>query len=132
MSQIAIAYSSGLGSYNFVVDNFGGTDMPRTYQESAAYSQSSNGASILAGPAFRQKYQWVISTLTTPDSASLLMQMFEAWDEDRSNGLAAAVGLTDTTGPGSNISANAIFATAPSFTRVSPSITQVSFGLMEV
>ena len=132
MDAIAIAYSGSGGSYNFVITNFGGNEMPRTYQESASYDLSANGASILSGPAFRQKYVWAISTIVPNADAYLLMGMFENWDTDRSNGLAAAVGIVDQTGPGADVSTNAIFSTTPSFTRMGPKNMMISFGLAEV
>lgn len=132
MSAIAIAYSGSGSTYNFVIRNFGGNEMPRSYQESASYSQSANGASVLSGPAFRQKYSWAISTVITNTDADLLMEMFESWDTDRSSGLSAAVGLTDQTGPGPSITTNAVFSTAPTFTRMGPNRMMASFGFLEV
>lgn len=132
MSAIGIAYSGGAGGFNIVITNFGGNEYPRSYQESAAYSQSVNGASILSGPAFKQKYQWAISTIMLNADAEILQNMFESWDSDRSEGLAAAVGIIDQTGPGSDISTNAVFGTAPTFVRVGPLQMMVSFGLLEV
>ena len=66
---IGISYTaSGGTAYNFQIDNFGDNAMPRSYVGSASFDLSANGASILGGPAFKQKYQWVISTIMgTPD-----------------------------------------------------------------
>ncbi len=132
MPAIGIAYSGSAGAFNIVITNFGGNQFPRSYQESATFSQSANGASILAGPAFKQKYQWAISTIMLKADAEILQDMFESWDKDRSAGLAAAVGIVDETGPGADVSTNAIFATPPTFTRMGPLQLMVSFGLMEV
>ena len=132
MPVIGIAYSGTIGAFNIVITNFGGNQLPRSYQESAAFSTSANGASILAGPAFKQKYQWAISTMMLNSDAEILQNMFEAWDSDRSEGLAAAVGIVDETGPGPDVSTNAVFTTAPTFTRMGPLQMMVSFGLLEV
>jgi hypothetical protein len=97
----------------------------------ASYDMSANGASILGGPAFRQKYIWTISCHQTPAKAQELDAMFRAWDIDRSDGYAAAIGIVDETF-GSQVSTSALFSTPPSYVYISPSITLVSFGLSEV
>jgi hypothetical protein len=132
MSQIGISYtpSSG-GPYNFLFSEFSGAELPRTYQASASFSQSSNGASILTGPSFRQKYIWAISTPMTKTAAADLDRMYRAWDLDRSNGLAAAVGVTDQLFSDS-VSTSAVFSTPPSYSRMGPNHMMVSFGLAEV
>ncbi len=133
MSRIGISYtpSSGTPVYNFVLDNFGGNELPRSYQQSAEFSQSANGASILTGPAFRQKYQWVISTVMPKSDAEEFDAMFRAWDLDRAAGKAAACGVTDTTF-GSTVTTSAVFATMPSAVRYGPRMYLVSFGLTEI
>lgn len=131
MKRIGISYTpqSG-GPYNFILDNFGGMEIPRSYQASASFSDSANGASILTGPAYVQKYQWVISTVMPDSDAFSFDAMFRAWDLDRSNGLPVACGLTDTTfGP--QVDATVVFVTPPSYTRMGTRFALVSFGLME-
>jgi len=127
MSVIGIAFDS----YNIVIDNFGDNAMPRTYMGDVSFDQSANGASILGGPAFRQKYQWVISTVMYKNVALDFDAMFRAWDTRRANGESAACGISDTTW-GSQVNTSAVFVTPPSYTRLSPQYTLVSFGLMEV
>lgn len=132
MPQLGISYtSSGGTSYNFVLDNFGGNEFPRSYESTASYSSSANGAAILTGPTYVQKYQWVVATVMQPGDAVDFEAMFRAWDADRAQGLPAACGITDTTfGP--QLDANAVFVTPPSFTRMGPGYTMVAFGLLEV
>ncbi len=129
---IGISYTSSDDTeYNFQIDNFGDTAMPRSYIGSATFELSAAGANILGGPAFKQKYQWVISTLMpTPDALDFDV-MFRAWDEDRSAGLTAACGVVDETW-GPDVDTNAVFVTPPSYTRLSPRLTLVSFGMQEV
>jgi hypothetical protein len=133
MSQIGISFTPNAGSpvYNIVIDNFDSTDMPRSYQESAAFSRSINGTNILTGSAFRQKYMWVISTMMTKADALEFDAMFQAWDLDRAAGLAVAVGVSDATW-GPTVNTSAVISTPPSYVRVSPTHTVVSFGMMEV
>lgn len=133
MSQIGISFTPSGGSpiYSFVFYNFGGNELPRVYQDNASFTQSANGTSILAGPAYRQKYIWAISSVIETTEAEQIDAMFKAWDTDRSNGLPAACGVTDETfGP--VVNASAIFSTAPSYTRMGPKLTMISFGLTEV
>ena len=133
MSQIGVSYTPSGGSpvYSFVFDNFGDNALPRSYQGSASFTQSANGASIIAGPAFRQKYIWVISSIITKEEAASFDEMFQAWDADRSTGLSAAVGVTDQTF-GSPVSASAVMTTPPSYSRMGPRFMLVSFSLTEV
>lgn len=129
---IGISYTADGGTaYNFQIDNFGDNAMPRSYVGSASFDISANGASILGGPAYRQKYQWVISTLMQRADAENFDAMFQAWDTDRADGLTAACGITDQTW-GPDVDTNAVFATPPSYTYISPQLTLVSFGLQEV
>lgn len=133
MSQIGVSYTPSGGSpvYSFVFNEFGDNALPRTYQSTASFSQSANGTSILAGPAYRQKYLWVISSIIDTSVAAQFDVMFESWDSDRSQGLPAACGITDETF-GAVVNASAIFSTPPSFVRMGPRLTMVSFALTEV
>ena len=133
MSRIGISYTPDAGSpvYSFQIDNFGDNAMPRTYVGSFDFTQSTNGTNILGGPAYAQKYQWVISTVMDTTDAQSFDAMFRAWDTDRAAGLTAACGISDETW-GATVNTSAIFVTAPSYTRLSPILTLVSFGLQEV
>ena len=130
---LGISYTPSGGSpvYNFLFDNFGDNAMPRTYVGSISYDMSANGASILGGSAYAQKYQWVVSTIMDTTDALSFDAMFQAWDADRASGLAAACGIADETW-GPQINTNAVFVTAPSYTRMGPQLTMVSFGLQEI
>lgn len=129
---IGISYTADGGTaYSFQIDNFGDNAMPRSYVGSASFDLSANGTSILGGPAYRQKYQWVISTLMQRADAESFDVMFRAWDTDRATGLTAACGITDQTW-GPDVDTNAVFVTPPSYTYISPQLTLVSFGLQEV
>ena len=131
MSVIGLSYTAQGGSvYNFVLDNFGGNEMPRSYESSVNFSSSANGASILTGPAYRQRYQWVISTIMPTTTAEQFDQMFTDWDTDRSAGYPVALGVNDETF-GSAVTGDAVFVTPPSYTRMGPQLTLVSFGLLE-
>ena len=129
---IGISYTANGGAvYTFQIDNFGDNAMPRSYVGSVEYDMSANGASILGGPAYRQKYQWVISTIMRTTDAESFDTMFQAWDTDRSAGLTAACGVVDETW-GPDVNADAVFITPPSYTYLGPELTLVSFGLQEV
>ena len=115
--------------------DFSGQDLPRQYLGSSATSQSANGTTILPGPSFKTKRIWAVSaylpTGGANDELRKMYDLFEDWDQDRGNGLAVAVGVTDTT-LFDAVSANAIFSTVPSYTRVSPALYLVDFALTEV
>ena len=129
---IGISYTADEGTaYNFQIDNFGDNAMPRSYAGSVSFEVSANGANLLGGPAYRQKYQWVISTIMQTTDARAFDVMFQAWDIDRAAGLTAACGITDQTW-GPDVDTSVVFITAPSYTRLSPKLTLVSFGLREV
>lgn len=129
---IGISYTADEGTaYNFQIDNFGDNAYPRSYTGSVSFDMSANGANLLGGPAYRQKYQWVISTIMQTTDAEAFDVMFQAWDADRAAGLTAACGITDQTW-GPDVDTDAVFVTAPSYTRLSPRLTLVSFGLQEV
>jgi hypothetical protein len=133
MSQIGVSFTPSGGSpvYSFVFDNFGDNAMPRSYQSEASFSQSANGTTILDGPAYRQKYLWVISSLVPTAQAVQIDEMFQAWDTDRSSGLPVACGIIDETF-GATVSSSAVFSTPPTYVRMGPKFTMVSFGLTEV
>lgn len=133
MSQIGVSYtpSGGTPVYSFTFENFTDNALPRTYQSNASFSQSANGTSIISGPAYRQKYIWAISALVPTSEATSFDAMFQAWDTDRSNGLAAACGVADETF-GSTVSSSAVFSTPPSYIRMGPGFTMIAFGLVEV
>ena len=133
MSQIGVSYTPSGGSpvYSFVFDSFSDNSLPRSYQGSASFGQSANGASIISGPAFRQKYIWVISTIVKKEDAASFDEMFQAWDTDRAAGLPVALGITDETfGP--SVSTSVIVSTPPSYLRMGPRFVLVSLSLTEV
>ena len=132
MSQIGISFTSAESTdYSFIFTNFGDTEMPRSYQSNASFSLSANGTSILGGPAYRQKYQWILSSIVEKEEAVQIDALFQAWDTDRAQGLPAACGIIDQTF-GAEVSTSAVFVTPPSYNRLSPRLTLVSFGLEEV
>jgi len=133
MSQIGVSYTPSGGSpvYSLLFTDFSDNSLPRSYLGNTSFTQSANGASIIAGPAFRQKYVWVISSIVTKEEAALFDQMFQAWDTDRSNGIAAAVGITDQTF-GSTVTTSAVITTPPTYNRMGPKYMLLSFGLTEV
>lgn len=105
--------------------------MPRQYVGTFSFSKSASGTNIMDGTAYGQKYMWTISTKMTPTEARELDDMFKAWDIDRAEGYAAAIGIVDETW-GADVNTSAVFATAPVYTRLSPAIVSVSFGLEEI
>lgn len=112
-------------------DNFGGNEMPRSYTGTANLGKSANGTSIMSGPAYGQKYFWAVSSIVLDATALEFDALFKAWDALRATGAAAAVGILDQTF-GADVNTNAVFTTPPTYTRMGPNYTMVSFGLTEV
>jgi len=105
--------------------------MPRSYMGSTTFEKSANGANIIGGPAYSEKYQWVVSTLMDTTSAESFDAMFRAWDADRAAGHPAACGIVDETW-GATVTTNAVFVTPPVYTWAGGQLTLVSFGMSEV
>ena len=132
MSQIGVSYTSESASvYSFVFSNFVDSALPRQYTNNASFNFSANGASIVTGPSYNQKNIWAVSAVLPNADAADFNTMFQAWDEDRSAGFPAAVGITDTTF-GDTVDTSAVFSTAPTFSKFGPGHMIVSFGLTEV
>jgi len=132
MARLGLSYTAEEGTvYNYILDNFGDDSYPRTYVATATFDTSVNGTNILGGPARIQKYTWAIASVVPSANAQGFEAMFRAWDLDRSNGFAAAVGIVDETfGP--SITTTAVFVTPPSYTRMGPYYTMISCGLQEI
>lgn len=132
MSTIAVSFTSSAPTvYNFVLDKFIDDTIPRSYAESTNFSFSVSGSAILTGPAYNQRYIWAISTPLVNATAASFDDMYKAWDADRANGLAVALGIIDSTF-GTSVTTNAVFSTAPSYQKFGPAMTLVSFGLTEI
>jgi hypothetical protein len=131
MTDFGIAYSGTSDSYNIILKDFTEESIPRTYSNENGLSVGLAGSTILTGPSYAQKRIWAISAVVDKETALDIDAMFRSWDEDRSNGVAAACGIVDRTfGP--DVSADVIFSTAPSFQYINKNYIVVSFGLTEV
>jgi len=132
MASIGVAYTSQAGdAYNVVIDLFSGGEAARTYDGSVAFSRGVSGQQILQGRPGRQKYIWAISGVLTEAKAKELDDCFKAWDQDRTTGIAAAVGITDQT-LFDSLTTSAVFSTPPTYIRFGPNDFSVAFGLTEV
>jgi len=133
VSQIGVSYTPAGGSpvYSFVFKEFVDTALPRSYIGSASFEISAGGTAVLSGPTVRERHIWAISAVLPKAQAESFDAMFKAWDNDRSDGLAAAVGVIDETfGP--DVNTNAVFSTPPTYSRFSHTHMVVSFGLTEI
>ena len=129
---LTIAYSSQAGTaYNITFKDFGGREIARAYQTTAAFSRSLTGTQILSGPPTRAKYIWTIDASLTKEKALIVDELYRAWDLDRSTGLAAAVGVLDQNfGP--DVNGSAVISTPPTFAYYSKEFIVVTLGLVEV
>ena len=133
MASVAVSFTPSAGTpvYSFQFRNFGDNNIPRTYLDTAALNPSANGASVLSGPAYAQKRLWVVSSIVNTSEAESFDAMYRAWDADRAQGKPVACGLVDDTF-GATVTTSAVFSTAPTYTRMGPNYTMVSFGMTEV
>ncbi len=131
MASIGLAYSSGVDSYNIVLDGFTEQGMPRGYEGDSGYEAGIAGSTMLSGIAYKQKRIWTISAVTNKATALKIDEMFRKWDEDRASGTAASIGLLDQTF-GADVNATVVFTTAPAYNYTSETFMVVSFGLTEV
>ena len=132
MADFGIAYSSSGGSsFNVILTVFADSAIPRSYSNENGIAPGLAGTTLLTGPTYSQKRIWSISAIVTKTIAIELDSLFRAWDQDRSDGMSVACGVIDRTfGP--DVSANAIFSTAPTFDYVNENHIVASFGLTEV
>lgn len=135
MASIVVEYTAQHGGntvYSVTMTRFSGEDLPRSYGANASFDRSANGASILAGPGYKEKRIWAFSTFLTGPQTAELYNMFEAWDEDRANGLPVACSIVDDTLV-TTVSTSVLFSTPPTFTRLGYSGEYiVDFGMSEV
>lgn len=132
MSSIGVAYtSSGGQAYNVTFSSFTEAELARTYDATTEFERGASGTQLIVGRPGRAKYIFAVAALVDGTVALELDNMFQAWDEDRGKGLAAAVGVLDETGFKTE-SVSAVFTTPPSFTKAGPNLYAVAFGLTEV
>lgn len=124
---IAISYST----YSVTFDKFLDENVPRTYLEEGTLDYSLAGTTILGGPSRVSKRIWAISGILSTADAQELDAMYLAWLTAKSSGAAAVVALTDDIFTPTNISANALFSTAPTYTVFAPTLWIASLGLTE-
>lgn len=132
MSSIGLSYTdSGAANHSLEVDLFSGDNLPRSIMQEAKLEFSAGGSAIASGPARKQRRLWAIATFLSASQAITLEALYAAWDQDRAQGLACAVAVTDATSFGDPVVASAWFSTAPTFSRAGP-LWLASFGLTEV
>jgi hypothetical protein len=134
VGSIVISYTSQDGSntlYSVTLDQFSGEDLPRSFANSFEFSNSANGAAILAGPSIQQKRIWAISCPLEKEDVEIIYNMFNAWDADRATGKPVGCSIVDTTFI-ETVSTTATFSTSPTFTKMGGYGFLVDFGLTEI
>lgn len=138
MASFSIGYTSQpttedpLGvTYEITFRQFTAEEVMRTYQPTIGFQRTVGGTNVLTGPAEVSKYIWGVSGVTDKAIGLQLDQLYRAWNLDRASGLAAAVGVLDTTW-GDIGQKSAVFSTAPTFTYVNDYYVVAAFGLTEV
>jgi hypothetical protein len=134
MASITISYTAQHGAntaYSITLDQFSGEDVPRSFVGGFSFDNSANGTSILAGPSYQQKRIWSISVPVTQADTQVIYDLFKAWDTDRAEGLPVACGIVDDTFM-EEVSANAIFSTPPSFSKLGGYGFLADFAMTEV
>ena len=134
MGSITLSYTAQHGAstaYSLEIKQFAGEDLPRSFQGTFSFNSSANGTSILAGPSYQEKRIWAISSPMQEADLQVIYNMFKAWDQDRADGLPVACAIVDDTFI-ETVSANVVFSTPPSFTKLGGYGFQVDFGMTEV
>ena len=133
VNRIGLSYTGhgGGDAYQVLFRDFADNSVPRQYSGDASFVYGLAGSTQLDGPAYRQKYVWVISAYLNAEQAKDLNDLFKTWDADRAQGYPAACGLIDETFF-DTVTTNVVFATPPEFVRINPNYFSASVGLNEV
>ena len=130
MASVRIQWST----YDFTFTDFTGGELPRTFVSTSALTRSATGAQVYGGAPYTAKYIWAISVVSDKEEARQIMDMFEAFDQERSTGNLPKITVTDTTfGPA--VTGEAVFTTPPSVGRWGGAAAlsyAVSFGITQV
>ena len=134
---ITISYAKDGTSYSLKFTEFGDT-APRSYAESTSVNFSATGAISLSGQTRAARRLWTITSYVSPDVVYQLEDLYQAYEEERASGAAAAVAISDETRRpegAAPITATAVFSTAPTFDLISNGgggRWMITFGLTEV
>ena len=134
MDGITLSYTAQHGAntvYSIALKTFGDSSVMRARQQTTSTSSSANGTTVLAGSSYAQKSLWNVVAIDTKANVLTIDEMYAAWDKDRADGLAAAVGVNDTTF-GAAVVTSAVFPNSPQFTKLGENLYEASFVLTEV
>jgi hypothetical protein len=147
---ITLAYTSNAGvSYQIEFDRFSDDEIPRRIIGQTNIEFAALGTAYATGPTVKQPKIWSINALvnnavtskalknsTNYNEARLITELYDAWDTDRANGLAARCVISDNIFTfGSTYAADGWFTEPPSFSVVGnygSNIINVILGLTEV
>lgn len=128
--SIQILYSS----YSVSFTEFSEDSLPRSILSQATLEFSGLGAPYSSGVAKRQRRIWSVAAYGEISQWNALMNIFEAWDNDRVTGSnVAEVTIIDSL-LGTPITAYGFFTSAPTIAKVAPGnnrIFLIAFGLTE-
>lgn len=148
--NLRIGYTSSAGVvYALDIYEFENETLPRQYIDNAAVDFTQLGSTFSTGPVGTQAKIWTVNTYlrneitnnaqknATPyNELRVLREMFDAWDLDRGNGLAARCALEDNLlNFGTTYTANVWFTSAPAIALAGSygsKVASVVFGLTEV
>lgn len=131
---IAISYTQQTGgstAYSINFEYFTDENLPRTHLEESTVDYSLAGTTILGGPARISKRVWAVSSVLSTSEAQELEAMYRAWLGDKITGITCLVSLADDTFTPTTLNVNALFSTAPSFTKFSANEWLCSVALTE-
>jgi hypothetical protein len=147
---ITLQYTSGSSvAYSLVLSSFLDEEIPRKIVGEAAIERTILGMTYSTGPSVKHRNIWTLNALlknevtstatkggTTYNEVGLLREMYDAWDTDRANGLAAKCVLTDgLLSFGSSYVADVWFSEPPVYSLMSSYASKyisVVMGLTEV
>lgn len=125
------------GTYSVRLERFSGGGAQRSYVDAATLNFSATGSAVQSGSTRAARRLWTVNLLASKDDAFTLQDLYEAWDESRSQGANAVVAVVDeitVKDPTMPISATTVFTEPVSLEVVGNGtpLYRVSFGLSEV
>jgi hypothetical protein len=129
VGQLELVYST----YSFNFSEFLDEDLPRQFISDSSVGVSAQGAQIYSGAPYTAKYIWTINCPVTKAEAQSIVAAYQDFDSLRAGGGLPTVAVDDLTF-GSRETANAVFSTPPSVSKLgrSPTHVLITFGLTQV
>lgn len=131
LGDLSISYEGT----SITFDKFSDESLPRAYLSQATLDFTQIGVGYSTGPAKRQRKIWTVAAYVTQQEVTDVFTLFNAWDDDRSNGQNDAQVTIQDELFGTTINAVGFFTEPPAVTKLGPgndTYYLISFALTEV